>query len=175
MSWLEQRLRIRQSTISSTQELSKKYKKDIECTGHSKTFEPVKFDFIMLLISGIILTWIIINAFITGKYSDGIMNAIIFTIVAFGMGAIAVNFDPTRNLKIILSKKGISINELHYQWREIYKTYIVTRRANNVSHFFLILALDSGVTHRFEITGLSGFIAPGIKLSAYVEHYRSIA
>ena len=172
LSWMEKQLGIRKATIFTTEELAKKYKRPIEYKGPIQNFKPFKFDWILLAIVGIILTWMIIDAVGNTENTNGWKRIIVFLIFTTVVGFVSVNFDPTRNLKITLSEEGITINEFNYSWKEIHKTYIVIRRHDGGPSSFLILALDTGVTHRFEFTGLMPFTAEDKKLSAYIEYYK---
>lgn len=116
----------------------------------------------------------LINTLFYSKNGEGLTHIIVFIFIAFIVGFIVVKFDPTRNLNIILTDDGISINEFKYQWGNIYKTYIVSRPVGEVYSYFLILALDTGVTDRYEFTGLMGFNKPHKKLSAYIEFYKNL-
>ena len=175
LSWLDRQLGIVKSTISTTEELASKYKKPIDDKDQSKTFETFKFDFILLAIGGVILIGLVINALGNTKDNQGFNMVILFLILFAALGFVAVNFDPTRNLKITLSREGVPIKEFTYTWREIYKIYIVKRRQENNYSYFLVLALDTGVTDRYEFTGLMGFNAAAEKLSAYIEYYKKFA
>ena len=173
LSWLDKQLGIRKATIYTTNELAKKYKKVIDEKKLSKTFQPYKFDRILLSIVSIILIWLVVEALQNTENSNGWVRVIVFLLITTVLGVVAVNFDPTRNLKITLSTVGIVINQFSYSWKEVYQTYIVIRRHDGGHSSYIILALDTGVTHRYEFTGLMPFTSEDKKLSAFIEYYKN--
>ncbi len=173
LSWLDKQLGIRKATIYTTNELAKKYKKLIDEKKLSKTFQPFKFDQILLTIVSIILIWLVVEAVQNTENPNGWVRVIVFLLITTVLGFVVVNFDPTRNLKITLSTVGIAINEFSYPWKEVYQTYIVIRRHDGGHSSYIILALDTGVTHRYEFTGLMPFTSEDKKLSAFIEYYKN--
>jgi hypothetical protein len=175
LSWLDRQLGIRRPTILSTEDLAKQYKKPIDTQNESVIFKPFKLNFIFLSIAGVIFIGLMINVLLNPKPNENFNVFIPFLIVLMVVGFIGIIFDKKRNFKIVLSKEGIAIKEFNYQWKEIYKIYIVKRREGKGYTYYLILALDTGVTDRYDFTNLIELRATEKKLSAYIEHYKKIA
>ena len=83
-----------------------------------------------------------------------------------------VVFGNREGLQVILCKDGITVNQFYYKWEEVYKIYIVQREKSGNRIKYLILALDTGVTDRFDISELSIYGAPVKKLSAHIEYFK---
>lgn len=175
LSWVDRQLGIRRSTILSTEDLAKQYKKLIDDKKESVIFKPIKLNFIILAIGGVIFIGLMINVLLNPKPNEGFNVVIPFAIVFVVVGIIGVIFDKKRNFKIVLSKEGIIIREVNYKWKEIYKIYIVKRRKGKGYFYYLILALDTGVTDKYDFTNLIALGATEKKLSAYIEHYKKVA
>jgi hypothetical protein len=175
LSWVDRQLGIKKSKIISTEELARQFKKRLETQKQNITFEPYKLNFILLAIVGIIFIGLMTNVLLNPKPNEGFNVFIPFVILFVVAGVIGVIFDKKRNFKIMMSRDGITIKEFSYQWNEIYKTYIVTRRKGKGYLYFLILALDNGVTDRYEFTNLMDFGETDKKIAAYIEHYKKIA
>ena len=84
-------------------------------------------------------------------------------------------FRQSLNYKIELTALGITINTIFYRWTEINKIYIIERPVGKGSDWYLIFALDTGVTDRYNISNLTGFLATENRLSAYIVHYKNFA
>lgn len=161
------------SQIFSTKDLAKKYKKPI--TEKIKVFEPYKLNFIFIGIVGFIFIIAMINAMVNQIKSGDIANVVIpFFLLFILAGVLGTFFDKKRNFKISVSKDQLIIKDINYQWEEIYKAYIISRPKGKAQFYFLILALDTGVTDRHDITNLMGLGSTENKLSAYIEHFKNL-
>lgn len=175
LSWFDRLIGFRRSKIFTTEELSKEYKGRLRIKDDSITFEPFKLNFIFLVIVGLIFTGLMINVLFHPKPDEGFSVFIPFIIFFILVGITGVIFDNKRNFKILLSKSGITIRDFHYKWDEIYKIYIIRRRKGKGYVYFIILALNTGLTDRYELTNLMEFGATDAKLSAYIEYYKHTA
>ena len=173
LSWLDRQLGIKRSTIRTTEELAKMYKKPLNTTKGHITFKPYKLNFIVVAVAGVIFIGIMINALLNPKPDEGFNVFIPFVIVFVCASVLGVIFDKTRNFKITISSKGITIKEFSYHWNEIYKIYIVTRRKGKAILYFLVLALDTGVNDKYEFTNLMELGATEKKIAAYIEFYKT--
>ena len=175
LSWVDRQLGIKNSTIESTEDLAKQYRRPLEVQKENMTFEPYKLNFISLTIVGLIFIGLMINVLLNPKPTEGFNVFIPFVIIFVFAGVLGVIFDKKRNFKIIMSRDGITIKEFSYKWNQIYKVYIVRRRKGKGYLYFLIFALDTGVTDKYEFTNLMDFGPTEKKIAAYIEHYKKIA
>lgn len=174
LSWVDRKLGIKRSAIVATEDLAKQYKKPLAEQKEAMTFEPYKLNFILLAVAGAIFIGLMTNVLLNPKPNEGFNVFIPFVILFCVAGILGVIFDKKKNFKIIVSKDGIKIKEFTYQWKQIYKTYIVRRRKGKGNLYFLILALDTGVTDRYEFTNLMDLGATDKKIAAYIEYFKKI-
>ena len=79
------------------------------------------------------------------------------------------------NYKIVISAIGILVNNIFYNWNEICKIYIVRRPAENGSDWHLIIALDTELLDRYDISNITGLNSTETKLAAYIKHFNKFA
>lgn len=79
------------------------------------------------------------------------------------------------NYKIVISAIGILVNNIFYNWNEICKIYIVRRPAGNGSDWHLIIALDTELLDRYDISNITGLNSTETKLAAYIKHFNKFA
>ena len=73
-------------------------------------------------------------------------------------------------------KKLAELNNLiFYNWNEICKIYIVRRPAGNGSDWHLIIALDTELLDRYDISNITGLNSTETKLAAYIKHFNKFA
>ena len=175
VSW-SSRLIGRKSKIFTTSDLAKQYKKQFSQTEKIKIFEPYKLNFILLAIVGIFFIIALIFSLINQIKPGDTANVFIpFAIIFVLVGILSVFFDKKRNFKISLSKDMLIVKDITYSWKEIYKGYIILRPHGKGYLYFLVLALDTGVTDKHDITNIIGLSNTERKLSAYLEHYKNLS
>lgn len=160
--------------VFTTEELSGKYKKQLNPQNGNITFAPFKLNLILLVMVGLAFTGFVVKGLLNPTRDNGFAMLIPLALFLI-IGILAVLFDPKRNFKIVLSKDAIIINDFSYNWHQVNKFYIVRRRKGKGHFYFLILALDTGLTDRYDFTNLMGFGATDEKLSAYIEYYKNDA
>jgi hypothetical protein len=175
LTWINKQLGAGKSTIFSTEGLAKQYKRQLQTKENFKTFQPFKINFLLLSIAGLLFIFMMINAVIKEQLGGEAVFFIFFIclFIAVGIGGNIINKE--KNYKIIVSKSGMTISKINYSWEEIHKTYIVLRPKGKAIIYFLILALDTGVTDRYDFTNLYEWSGTEKKLSAYIEYYKNLA
>lgn len=160
------------STIYNVEALSDRYKKNIDPNKKSITFTPLASQ----LFFGIFGLFIFLGIFFfNGKGKEEFkLFFFFFWLIAIAAFLYKV-LSKKLNYKIAISELGILVNNMFYSWTEVCKIYIVERPAGNGSNWYLIIALDTELIERYDISNITGFIPIETKLAAYIVHYKNFA
>ncbi|MDB5202896.1 MAG: hypothetical protein JWQ27_2305 [Ferruginibacter sp.] len=155
--------------IYNTKDLAPCYKKAIQRLSSHK-FEVFKLNPISV---AVVLAFLIFflgrSMFITHSFNPFILSFVLFLGIAF---IAYINADEMK-ICLEISASGIQVNEIFYTWNSVYETYIVSRPQGKTYLHFLIIATDSGIYDRYQITNLEKWVSIDSKLSAYIEYYKN--
>lgn len=174
LSWGGKLLKLN-SVINTTKEVGFNSKSEINTNVQSKVFQTNQFGMVIVFIVCLLFVSFLLYQFFFSKDKMGIEFyffatpfIIIFLWVAFNIR------NQEFNYKIILTKEGIQIRNVNYNWKEIEHTFIILRygQSGKGRIEFLILALKNGVLERFDITNFSGFKEIHYELAKYIEYYK---
>ena len=160
------------STVYSVEDLSDSYKNNIDPNKKSITFTPLTSQ----LFFGIYGLLIFLGIFFFNGNGKEELNIFFFFLWLMAIAAYLYKvLSKKLNYKIVISELGILVNNMFYSWTEICKIYIVRRPAGNGSIWYLIIALDTELMDRYDISNITGFISSASKLAAYIVHYKNFA
>ena len=117
LSWVDRQLGIKNSTIESTEDLAKQYRRPLEVQKENMTFEPYKLNFISLAIVGLIFIGLMINVLLNPKPTEGINVFIPFVIIFVFAGVLGVIFDKKRNYNKEIPNSKIQIPNSNSKFR----------------------------------------------------------
>jgi hypothetical protein len=162
--------------IFSINELAKQYRGQADISQKVKTFKRSKLNLFVTGIVGVLFVAIISNILINhteaGTAASLFLPLLILIIV---ISLLKQLFGEEDNLKIILTKDGMTIKGMYYPWMSVYKLYIIERSRNKSKSYSLVLALDTGTTDKYDITNLVDMLNSEKKISAYIDSYKNFA
>jgi hypothetical protein len=158
----------------ATENLALKYKRKIDASKNEIIFTTKSVH----IFNGILYS-ILILAFVLAALNKETGTTVRVFILLFCLlllaGGLNDLFSQTKNFKIIINSKGLTIRNHFYKWDELKKIYLIKRPSGRGYRLFINLSLDTQLNDKIEITNHNASSFNGIekKLSAYIEFFRN--